>query len=270
MTTPDPFAPKTSAPTLSFSTRDALGELQAKPFGTRLGGTVSKAPEVVQARGYEGELKGKPLFWASDGKGKKTDQAVSPQGVANNPVNQIVINFSDAGDDGGEAALWVSYYPKDLYEAIQEALQGRAIEPGDKLFATLTGKRPVPGKNPAYTYSAEFFKGQGAFAPVAPASPAVAAAPPVTVVAPPAPVATPVVAPPAVFANQAEYDAHIAANWTHELLVQHGKGHLIPPVAGSVAPAPVLAPPAPVEDVAAKRAAAMAALSPEDRALLGL
>lgn len=260
----DPFAKSASVPSLSFSTRDEFGQLQSKPVGTRLGGKVTKSPEIVQETGYEGVFKGKLLFWDSNGTGVKTDQATTSDGRTNNPVNKIVVNVTTP--QGEEASLWVSYYPKDMYEAIQEALAGRAIEKGDDLFVTITGKRPVPGKNPAHTYSADFTKGQGAFAP----EQAAAATPP----PPPAPVAVPAPpAPPApaeaILSNGFTATQLVAAGWTAEQIAA-----LSVPTAGSApaAPAPASAPTASADsapvDAAAARQAKIDAMTPEDRALL--
>ncbi len=255
--TDNPFDKPAGKPSLSFATRDEHGNLGSVPVGTRLGGKVISAPRVVQSVVYEGPEKGRPEFWG-DG-GKKTTAPKNAAGQDNKPVSQIVVEVRTP--QGDERSLWVPYYPKAMFEAIQTALAGRAIEVGDDLFVTLTGFTPVPGKNPAKDYSADFVKGQGAFSAEAatktveapPAPPAAAAPPP-----PPAP-------PAPAWAGQAERDAFLAAGWSPEQIAEHHP-HLVPPVAAAPA-APPAPPAAPATDA---RAAALAAMSPEDRALLGL
>lgn len=270
----NPFDKQASTPSLSFSQRDEFGQLQSKPIGTRLGGVVKKSPEIVQSRGYEGPLKGKPLFWDSDGKGKQTDAATTSDGRSNNPVTQIVVTLTCA--DGEERSLWVAMYPKDMFEAVQVALtlpdgNVRAIETGDSLFVTLTGKRAVPGKNPAHTYSAEFTKGAGAFAAPPPPPPAGQQA----TLPPP----TPSVAAEPVLSNGFTASALRAAQWTEDQISALSVSGVIaaPVAAPAPAPVPVASPvppaeasAAPVDDVAAARQAKLDAMPEADRRLLGL
>lgn len=279
MTTPNPFDKPTGLPSISFAITDPVTQRSVPvAIGTRLGGRVTKAPEVVQARGYEGADKGKPLFWDNLSKGLKTPNDKDAQGRDNNPVQQIVINMMCP--DGEERALWVPFYPKSMFEAIVAALAGRAIEVGDDLFVTITGFTPVAGKNPMNDYSADFTKGAGVFAapadpappapPAAPAPPppapvpappvAVAPPPPAPVPAPPAPPAP--APPPAAPATPEGYTlaSLVAAGWSAEQ---------------AVATYPILG--AAASNGAAHngngddaRAAKIAAMSDEDRELLGL
>ncbi len=277
----NPFDKPTSTPTLSFSTKDEYGRTIPKPIGTRLGGVVQKSPEVVQSRVYEGADKGKPEYWCSDSKGKKVTNATTADGRANNPVVQIVIPVMC--DDGEVRSFWISYYPKNAYESIQQAITTpdgtiRAIEPGDKLYGTLSGLTPVPGKNPSYNYMFEFTKGAGVFSPAAtvaaspPPPPAAgttaASAPPV----PPAPAAEP------VLSNGYTATQLRAAQWTEDQIAA-----LSAPVAAPAppaAPAPSAAPTAPAEasvdpetavaTAAAAKQAKIDAMPEADRKLLGL
>lgn len=243
----NPFDQKVNdSTTLSFSTKDQYGRTTPKAIGTRLGGTLAKDPEVVQSRFYEGPDKGKPMFWHADGGGKKTAMATTEDGRTNNPVRQIVCTFAGAGDEGKDGSLWVSYYPKDMYEAIQEALADNAPQKGDELWVILSGMRAIPGKNPAYTYKAEFTKRAGAFSV------------PTTVTAPPPPAAAVTPAPPAptattepILSNGFTASQLVAAGWTADQ------------IAALSAPA---APPAPPASPADK----MAGLSDEDKAMLNL
>jgi hypothetical protein len=261
----NPFDKPESLPTISWALTDAHGNKTSVPVGTRQGGIVVKAPEVVQSTGYAGTaFAGKKLFWANDGKGKKTDLAKDANGVDNKPIQQIVTVLKDKAT-GTDKALWTAVYPKSQFEAIQTALAGRAVELGDELYVTLTGfeRSEDSSKNASKLYSAEFIKGQGVFAPeqaaaavpAPPAPPAAAPAPP----APPAPAE-------AVLSNGFTATALRAAGWTEEQ------------ISALSAPAPAPAPEAvtvvpavdAVVDAAAARQAKIDAMSPEDRAMLNL
>lgn len=249
--TDNPFAKKQNLPSISFAVTDAAGNSTSVPIGTRIGGKVTRGPEVVQKTGYPGTpFGGKPLFWDADATGRETDQAKGPDGRENKKVEQVVIQLMVGLE---EMSLWVSMYPKYMFEAIQEALGDRAIEVGDELYITLTGfGKADPGKNPPKLYSAEFIKGQGVFAPAPPPPPAASAPPP-----PPPPAAAapppPPPPPPAAVATTPEgytLDGLIAGGWTREQ---------------AIASYPVLAPVATNGDA---KAAALAALSEADRNLL--
>lgn len=259
----NPFDKPTGLPSISFvSTDPTTGRKNPLPIGTRLGGKVTKAPEVVQSRVYEGADKGKPEFWDNLGKGVKTPNQKDAQGNDNKPVQQIVINVMTP--EGEEKSLWVPFYPKSMFEAVQGALAGRAIEVGDDIFVTLTGFTPVPGKNPMNDYAADFTKGQGAFAPPPPAPPAPAAAAPPPP-APPAPPAAPAPPPPApAVATTPEgftLEGLLKGGWTAEQAVA-----AYPMLANGAVPAQAAASAAP-DDARAQKIANMSA---EDRELLGL
>lgn len=267
--TTNPFDKPASLPSISFATRDEHGNLGSVPVGTRLGGRVTKAPEIVQASVYEGPDKGKPQFWGAGN--KKTTDALDAGGQPNKPVNQIVMNVRTP--EGEDKSLWVPFYPKAMFEAIQTALAGRAIEVGDDLFITLTGFTPVPGKNPAKDYSADFTKGQGAFAPETAAASVPAQASPATN-------GTPKTAEGYTLASL------IAAGWTQDqvaaaypALVPQAAPPPPPPAPAPSAtpppPAPPVAsappsPPPPAVDAVSERQKKLDAMSPEDRQLLGL
>lgn len=279
MSAENPFDKPESTPSFSFSDRDQYGQLVSKPIGTRLGGTVTKGPEPVQSRFYEGTDKGKPMYWQADGKGHTADPK-SPNGLDNPPVKQIVVTVIPPGASD-PMSLWIKEYPKDMFDAIKEALtlpNGtiRAIEPGDQLFVTLTGKRPVPGKNPAHTYSAEFIKGAGAFSVAAPPPPPAAAAPVAPAPAPPVPPTEP------VLSNGFTASALRAAGWTEAQIASLSAPAPVaappaappPPVATEAAPAASDTPPVETAPAASaeptEREKKLAEMTPEDRALLGL
>lgn len=270
----NPFDKPQKTPSVSFTNDDpATGQKVNKPVGYRVGGRVVKVPETVQSTGYKGSpFEGKPLFWSNDGKGVKTDAAKSADGRDNRKVEDIVTHLQiKVGDDiGEERGLWCPFYPKYMYEAIQAALADRAIELGDELYLTIKAYIPVPGKNPARDYTAEFIKGQGAFAPAAAEA---ATPPPPPAPSPPAPPPPVVDTTPAGMATTPEGYTHsglIAAGWTTEQITA-AYPQLVP--AGSPAPAPPAAPPPAASvapDVADARAAKLAAMSDADKALLNL
>lgn len=253
--TDNPFDKPTGLPSISFATRDEAGNLGTVPVGTRLGGKVTKAPEIVQSRVYEGSDKGKPQFWDNKGKGVKTVNAKDSEGMENKPVQQIVINLMTP--QGEEKSLWVPFYPKAMYEAIQAVLAGRAIEVGDELFVTLTGFTPIPGKNPAKDYGADFTKGMGVFAPPPPAA-APAPPPPAPPAPPAAPAPPPPAAGPATTPEGFTLEGLLRGGWTHDQAIAAYpmlNGHGAIPAQPSA------------EDARAKKLAEMSA---EDRELLGL
>lgn len=258
----NPFDVKESAPTISWAITDSFGNKSSVPVGTTQGGRVWKSPEIVQSTGYVGTpFAGRPLFWSNEKTGK-TDQPKSSDGRDNQPVTQIVIGLTV---DGVDKSLWVSKYPKSMFDAIQAAIKDgsgktRAIEIGDELYITLTGfeRSEDAGKAASKLYSARFVKGAGAFAP----DPTAATAIP----APPSPVATP--APPAgviaepLLSNGFTASALKASGWTDAQI-----SALSAPVAPAPPAAPVAGPEAPA---ASERDRRLAEMSPEDRALLNL
>lgn len=265
MSESNPFEATTGLPSISFATRDEHGNLGSVPIGTEFGGKVTKAPTIVQQRGYEGLLKDKPLFWDNLTKGK-TAEPKDSTGRDNRIVETIVVHLNVAGEEKG---LWVTKYPKYMFDAIGEALAGRAIEVGDELYISLKGFIPQAGKAAAKDYSARFIKGQGAFAPETP----VAAAAPAPAVAPPAPPAPPAPAAPLTVDGFTK-EQWISSGYTEAHFAADPKfSGFLTPAAPAAPPAPPAAPAAadaPVETVEEKRARALAAMSPEDRAALGL
>lgn len=256
----NPFDVKESAPTISWAITDSFGNKSSVPVGTTQGGRVWKSPEIVQSTGYVGTpFAGRPLFWSNEKTGK-TDQPKSSDGRDNQPVTQIVIGLTV---DGVDKSLWVSKYPKSMFDAIQSAIKDssgktRAIEIGDELYITLTGfeRSEDAGKAASKLYSARFVKGAGAFAPDPPVAPA-APAP-----APPAAPASPAAPAEPVLSNGFTASALKASGWTDAQ---------ISALSAPVAPAPPAAPVAATEAPAAsERDRRLAEMSPEDRALLNL
>lgn len=295
MTNPaNPFDKPESTPTISWAITDSFGNKSSVPIGTRQGGIVVKAPEVVQSTGYAAnkELAGKPLFWDNMKKGERTASAMSSDGRANKPVQQIVTILNVNGED---KALWTSFYPKSQFDAIQAAIKGidgkpRAIEPGDQLYVTLVGfeRNEDTTKAASKLYAAEFVKGAGAFAPetaaaAAPPPPVAAPAPPVAV----APAPTPVTEP--ILSNGYTASALRAGGWSEAQIGALSAPAPVPappvapappaPVAVAVDPTVVAAVASTVPDPTpsaapttepSEREKRIAAMSPGDRALLNL
>lgn len=124
----DPFAGGESRPSVTF--KDA-------PVGTTYTGTVTEAPQLVQARDFESGL---PALWP-DGKPKMT----------------VVTSISI---DGEERSLWAPK-PSAMFRAIQEAqlAAGAKIAVGGTLTVTFTGEKPNknnPRLNPQKLYSVSY------------------------------------------------------------------------------------------------------------------
>ena len=127
--TADPFAGADSKPSVSF---------KDKPVGTTYTGTVTKAPELVQARDYES---GQPAFW--------------PDG---NPKQTVVTTLDIAGE--GELNLWAAK-PSALFRAIADAQKaaGAQIAVGGTLTVTFSGEKPNeknPRLNPQKLYTVTY------------------------------------------------------------------------------------------------------------------
>lgn len=233
----NPFDKDSGNPVVSFASRDEMGNMVSRPKGTKIGGRVVGAPKLVQQRDFNTK---QPAWWDAE----KTQ-----------PKMAVV---TDLDVNGQTMSLWAKK-PSALFAAINKAMNetgGAAIAVGDTLIVELVGavQGEDASKAPAKQYVAHLTRGAGAFQSesiVTTATPPPPPAPP----APPAPVAS--------WAGQAERDAFLGAGWTAEQIAQHHP-HLVPPVAVAAPPAP---PAAPAVDA---RAAALAAMSPEDRALLGL
>jgi len=152
-------------------------------------------------------------------------------GAANRPH---VVNFVDRQPvmdpaevyGGAEAyfAITVASYKMPLSKGVTSYINGVMI----------TGKEGVLGRLDNHKSAEELFAEVGQVVPVVPVIPVAPVVPvvPVTPVAPP-------VAPPVALrtmtakANGQPYEAYITADWTDELLIQHGM--MLPP--GGVAPA---------------------------------
>lgn len=242
----NPFEKEGGNPAISFSQRDEMGSLISKPKGTKIGGKVVGAPKLIQQRDFNTKL---PAWWDAE----KLQPKMSV-------VTELDVN-------GVTMSLWARK-PSDLFAAINKAMNdtgGAAIAVGDTLIIELVGatQGEDASKAPAKNYVAHLTRGGGAFTSEAPATATPAAAPP----PPPAAAAPPPPPPAPAWAGQAERDAFLGAGWTPEQIAQHHP-HLVPPAAPAAPPAPP-APPAAAPAVDA-RAAAIAAMSPEDRALLNL
>lgn len=124
----DPFAGADSKPSISF---------KDKPVGTSYTGTVTKAPELVQARDYES---GQPAFW--------------PDG---NPKQTVVTTLEVNGE---ELNLWAAK-PSALFRAIADAQKaaGAQIAIGGTITVTFTGEKPNeknPRLNPQKLYTVQY------------------------------------------------------------------------------------------------------------------
>jgi len=258
----NPFDSHEKTPSLTFSNTDpTTGVTTPKPIGTRIGGKIVKAPELVQ-QSQMGS--GKKLFWQDK---KKTTDAVDAHGVPNQPAMSIVTVVETPE---GNRSMWAQKSSKDgspckeTSKAIAVA-GAKTAEIGGELWWELTGLIPNPqGGQPSKQVKA-YYTPPNAFAQsevlvmgengghMAPAPPAPSAAP-----APPAP---PSAAPktPEGF-TLADL---VAAGWTAEQAVAAY------PVLGASVPAAPPAPPAPpAAPTNNDRAAAMAALSEEDLDML--
>jgi hypothetical protein len=262
----NPFDSHEKTPSLTFSNTDpTTGVTTPKPIGTRIGGKIVKAPELVQ-QSQMGS--GKKLFWQDK---KKTTDAVDAHGVPNQPAMSIVTVVETPE---GNRSMWAQKSSKDgspckeTSKAIAVA-GAKTAEIGGELWWELTGLIPNPqGGQPSKQVKA-YYTPPNAFGSAVQenltdnvAVPTV----PGTVPTPPAPPAPPVPAPPAPPAPAATTPKTpegftladlVAAGWTAEQ---------------AVAAYPVLAVSAPAAPPAAPtnndRAAAMAALSEEDLEML--
>lgn len=258
----NPFDSHEKTPSLTFSNTDpTTGVTTPKPIGTRIGGKIVKAPELVQ-QSQMGS--GKKLFWQDK---KKTTDAVDAHGVPNQPAMSIVTVVETPE---GNRSMWAPKSSKDgssckeTSKAIAAA-GAKTAEIGGELWWELTGLIPNPqGGQPSKQVKA-YYTPPNAFAqPEVPTAGAVPAPP---VPAPPAPSAAPAPpAPPSAAPKTPEgftLADLVAAGWTAEQAVAAY------PVLGASVPAAPPAPPAPpAAPTNNDRAAAMAALSEEDLDML--
>lgn len=251
---------------LSFTSTDPVtGVMAPLPVGTRLGGRITKAPELVQQTQFKTNAK---LYWKKTGDswGKVTEENDSPC--------MTVVTTLETAD--GPRSLWAPKSSKDgsLCKAIADAIAAsgnKTAVVGGELYVTLTGIKPNPqGGQPSKEYKAEY-TAPNTFAGGTPAETAVAAPPPPA----PAPPAPSVPAPPVAVPTTPEgytLASLTAAGWTAEQAIAQYPilGAAVPPAAPSAPPAPPAPPAAATPSADDARQAALAALSPEDRALLGL
>lgn len=251
--TSTPFDSESKVPSITFTDKDeATGIMSPKPVGTRLGGKIKKLPEAVQQTKFGSSDK---LFWGNDS--KKTTDELSASGQPNNACMTIVTVLETPE---GDRSLWAPKSSKDgsMCKEISKALGGNNPVVGGELWVTLTGIIPNPqGGQPSKQYSASYS------APSAFETPAAVPAPPAPAAVPAPPVPAAAVTTPEGFTLA----SLVAGGWTQEQAVA-----AYPMLGASPAPTAPPAPPAtpapPSGDDA--RAAALAGLSPEDRALLGI
>lgn len=189
-------------PTISFTNTDPnTGVMTPKPIGTRLGGRVTKAPEVVQKTKFG---TGEKQYW---------DQANSKVTTEDTgrPLWDVVIGVDTPE---GPRNFWFAKSNKEgsMFSAIKTALGAAGVaevKVGGELYVTLTGVTPNPkGGQPSKQYSATYTPPN----PMADEAPAAAAVP-----APPAPPA-----PPAAEKRTADgytLASLVAAGWTAEQAV---------------------------------------------------
>lgn len=250
----NPFDGHDKIPGISFTNRDeTTGVMTPKPTGTRQGGKIKKAPEMVQQRDYDTK---KPLFWKDQ---KKTVEETDSKAYT-------IVTILDTSE--GDRALWAPKSKKEgsMCRAISDAIKvsGNATAVvGGELWVTLTGLVPnEKGGQPSKTYSAVYTAPNAFEVPTPPASVPAPPAPPTAVPAPPAPSVQPATTPEGF-----TLASLLAGGWTTEQAVAAY------PVLGAVpqaAPSAPPAPPAPAATPPGNAAAALAQLSDEDLAMLRL
>lgn len=268
----NPFDKDGGLPSVSFGGKDPnTGQITSKPIGYEVHIRVTKAPTLVQSREYGGT---KLLFWDPNNKGKKVTEP-NDQPAMSVVTHGIVEYDSEGKDVGTEKALWAQK-PSALFGEIGNAINAAnldGIPVGALVKIKLTGFKQGEDKSRAAAkqYEVSIVPASAFSGDATPPPPPAAAVP-----APPAPPAPPVAAPPPppVVATTPEgytLASLVAAGWTSEQAIA-AYPVLAAPAAAPATPAPPAAPAAsePVETAEAKRAKAMAALSPEDRKMLGL
>jgi hypothetical protein len=234
--TDDLFAGSGSAPSISFYVRDPnTNALSPKPIGTRQGGPVTDDPSKTQQRNFDSKL---PEFW--------------PDGE---PKWQVVVPV-EFGDE--RRAFYISKDSREgsQFQAVKAVTTDRGLRvgKGGELYLTLVGFKPNEDKSKASRplYSAEYtpaneFAGDASI------------------------VTTGVPTTPEGFT----LDSLISAGWT-AAQISASYPALIPVTAASPpppappAPAPAAPPPPAFMATPSDRDAKIAAMSPADRALLGL
>lgn len=263
----DPFAQDGGLTSVSFGGRDQNNQITSKPVGYKVKLLVTKAPTLVQSRKYGGtELQ----FWDPSKKGAKTT-------VPNDqPCMSVVLHgkvLADSlGDDlGVEKALWAQK-PSNLFIEIGNAIKAAGMSDGISVGCTIEveligfKQGEDQSKAAAKQYRVAIAAPNAFAGETAPAGPA---SPPAGPAGPPPPPAAP------VLVDGYDKAAYLATGWTEDAM--KGEAKFAPFFAAPAAPAapagPAGPPPPPaasVEDPAAKRAAALAAMSDADKKLLGL
>jgi hypothetical protein len=240
-------------PSISFTDTDPVtGVMSPKPIGTRLGGKIKKAPELIQQTKFKTN---EPLFWKK--KGDSWEKVIEE---TQSPAMTVVTTLETTE---GDRSLWAPKSSKDgsLCKAIADAIAASGSKTavvGGELWVTLTKISPNPqGGQPSKEYAATYSPpNQFAEAP-APPAPRAPAAPPTPAPAPPAPPAAPATTPEGY-----TMASLTAAGWTAEQIVAQY------PMLGA-APAAPSAPPAPPAPPSAQATSKLAELSDEDLDMVG-
>lgn len=231
----DPFAGSAGLPNISFASKDQYGNMTSKPVGTRIGGTVIKAPSLVQSRNFTTKL---AETW--------------PDG---NPKMAVVV---DLLVDGVEMSLWVKK-PSALFKAFGEAKGDAVIKVGDSIYVSLIGfGKPEADKAPAKLYKVDYVPGDpftNAAPPPPPAAAVPAPAPPTAAIAEP------------VLSNGYTASALRASGWSEAQI-----SALSAPVAAAAPPPPPAAAAPATADTGdlSEREQKLATMTDKDKALLGL
>ncbi len=272
----DPFAQDGGLPSVSFGGRDQNNQITTKPVGYKVKLLVTKAPTLVQSRQYGGTAL---LFWDPNKKGAKVTEP-NDQPCMSVVLHGKVVADSLGEDLGVEKALWAQK-PSNLFIEIGNAIKAAALPDGIQVGCTieveLTGFKQGEDQSRA---AAKQYKvtiaGVNAFAEVPTSAAAAPAGPPPPSAAGPAGPSGPAGPPPPpaapVLVDGYDKAAYIATGWTEEAMKAEAKfaPFFVAPAAPAGPPPPPAGPAAPAEDPAAKRAAALAAMSEEDKKALGL
>ncbi len=273
----DPFAQDGGLPSVSFGGRDQNNQITTKPVGYKVKLLVTKAPTLVQSRQYGGTAL---LFWDPNKKGSKVTEP-NDQPCMSVVLHGKVVADSNNEDLGVEKALWAAK-PSNLFIEIGNAIKAAGLPDGIQVGCTieveLTGFKQGEDQSKA---AAKQYKvviaGVNAFAEAPTSAAAAPAGPPPPSAAGPAGPSGPAGPPPPppaapVLVDGYDKAAYIATGWTEEGMKAEAKfaPFFAAPAAPAGPPPPPAGPAAPAEDPAAKRAAALAAMSEEDKKALGL
>lgn len=269
----NPFAKKGGLPSISFARKDEVTNgFVHLPVGTKYVGVITKLPEKVHSVKYGTSSK---LYWHPQVKGEKVTEAVdSVTGKPNKECWSYVVAMKV---DGEEKALWVPEYSQ-MFAAVGDAIEQAkvpALEVGGTFTIELVGYKQ--GENPNNAAAKQYactYSPPNIFEKAAEAAPAATPTEVATTQGPPAKPAGPAPKadlPPAKPAGPVLVDGYTKAQWIEagyddsDFAGNPAKfGPFLAPAAPAGPPAKAAAP----IDIEAQRAAAMAKLSPEDRALL--